>query len=35
VSAVLVAGLALLLISGAVAGWWAGRATPARALRVL
>jgi len=34
VSAVLVAGLALLVISGAVAGWWAGRATPARALRV-
>jgi hypothetical protein len=26
-------GLALLLLLGAVAGWWAGRATPARTLR--
>jgi len=34
VGAVLVTGLALLVVSGAVAGWWAGRSTPARALRV-
>jgi hypothetical protein len=26
-------GLALLLLLGATAGWWAGRATPARNLR--
>src|SRR5205807_5084868 len=33
VGAVIVAGLALLLVAGAAAGWWAGRSTPAHALR--
>jgi predicted lysophospholipase L1 biosynthesis ABC-type transport system permease subunit len=31
--AVVVFGLALLLVLGATAGWWAGRATPATTLR--
>jgi hypothetical protein len=34
VAAVLFAGLALLVTLGATAGWWAGRSTPGRALRV-
>jgi hypothetical protein len=31
--AVIGAGLGLLLVFGAIAGWWAGRSTPAHALR--